>query len=222
MRHYIHSLSHRAEFIIVVLVAFAAPFLKSTLTLLAPGSTAPIFEGGLYRLLIWESALLIALGSFLSARGWSLERLGFRPRRWDAPIAVGLVILFYVAYYAIGLIMVQIFPSMIVGSSSLLAPGLSLATVLTSSALNGLFEELFVCGYVITALKNSRSTLFAVSFSIGIRVAYHLYQGVLGVFSIVLAGLIFGCWFARTRRLWPAIVAHAIIDLVGLWSYVGR
>ena len=39
---------------------------------------------------------------------------------------------------------------------------------------------------------------------------------VVGVLGIVPMALLFAYWYAHTRRLWPLIVAHAILDLVGL------
>jgi membrane protease YdiL (CAAX protease family) len=36
--------------------------------------------------------------------------------------------------------------------------------------------------------------------------------------AIIAMGLIFGYWFARTRQLWPAIVAHAFLNLLA-WTY---
>ena len=58
--------------------------------------------------------------------------------------------------------------------------------------------------------------------SAGIRVAYHHYQGPMAVLGIVPFALILTIWFARTRRLAPLIVAHAIVDFVGfaVASYV--
>jgi membrane protease YdiL (CAAX protease family) len=61
----------------------------------------------------------------------------------------------------------------------------------------------------------------AVNISAAIRLSYHLYQGAAGVLSIVPIGLLFGYWFVRTRQLWPLIVAHAILDLVGLAAGAG-
>lgn len=61
----------------------------------------------------------------------------------------------------------------------------------------------------------------AVNISAAIRLSYHLYQGAAGVLSVVPIGLLFAYWFARTRQLWPLIVAHAILDLVGLAAGAG-
>ena len=52
--------------------------------------------------------------------------------------------------------------------------------------------------------------------STGLRVLYHLYQGPLGVLTIVPMGLMFGYIYVRTRKLWPVIVAHVLMDVIGL------
>jgi membrane protease YdiL (CAAX protease family) len=93
-------------------------------------------------------------------------------------------------------------------------------TVGLLSLVNGFFEELFVCAYLINAVKKRRSAIFAINVSVAIRLAYHLYQGPMAVASIVPIGLIFGYWFARTGRLWPLVVAHALMDFLALWPYV--
>ena len=52
-----------------------------------------------------------------------------------------------------------------------------------------------------------------------VRVAYHVYQGPTGALSVLVAGTVLSVWSWRTRRTWPAIVAHATTDLVGLaWA----
>lgn len=100
-----------------------------------------------------------------------------------------------------------------------MTPGISLATVLAVSLLNPIFEEVFVCGYVIAALKNTRSIPFSINTSVGIRLTYHLYQGTVGLISIIPLGLVFAYWFAKTGRLWPLVIAHGIFDFAGLVVY---
>jgi uncharacterized protein len=53
-------------------------------------------------------------------------------------------------------------------------------------------------------------------------VSYHLYQGALGVVMALPMGLVFTLVFARTGRLWPLVIAHALLDFVALVSYIGR
>lgn len=82
--------------------------------------------------------------------------------------------------------------------------------------VNPFFEEVWVCGYLMTVLKRSHNPWLAISASVVLRVLYHLYQGARGVLSITPVGLIFGVWYARTGRLWPLIVAHSVADLLAL------
>ncbi|OQP81847.1 MULTISPECIES: CPBP family intramembrane glutamic endopeptidase [Xanthomonas] len=59
---------------------------------------------------------------------------------------------------------------------------------------------------------------YAVSVRLG-SLRYHLYQGPIGAISILMLGLILGWWMARRGRLWPAILAHGVLDLLGLMVY---
>ncbi len=136
-----------------------------------------------------------------------------------------------------------------------MSEGLSWSTVIVASVINPFYEEIFVCGYVISVLSAHRaraavalsrvtaegkvesvgieaaqptplavqaaSLAMAVNVSAVIRLSYHLYQGVAGVLAIVPLGLLFGFWFARTRQLWPLIVAHAILDFVAFAARMG-
>src|SRR5262249_838397 len=86
--------------------------------------------------------------------------------------------------------------------------------VIAVSIVNPVFEEMFVCGYLITVLKERFGVTTAVNVSAGIRVFYHLYQGAMAVVGITPLALLFGYWFARTGRLWPLIVAHALQDFI--------
>ena len=38
-------------------------------------------------------------------------------------------------------------------------------------------------------------------------------QGLAGAEQATLVGLVMGTWYARTRRIWPAMIAHAAFDL---------
>ena len=93
--------------------------------------------------------------------------------------------------------------------------------VFFASTVNGIFEELFVVGYIITALREVRGVWTAINASTVLRLLYHLYQGPIGVITIVPMGLLYGYVYARTRQLWPLIFAHVLIDIVGL-SALGR
>ena len=57
------------------------------------------------------------------------------------------------------------------------------------------------------------SASVAVAASALLRAAYHLYQGWGGFLGNLVLGAVFGGLFVRTRRTWPLVVAHALIDV---------
>jgi len=220
MKEIFRSLTARAEFLLVVLAAFGYLILISVLRgfdLLAQQSLSP---GGLASILVFEFVVGGTLGLFLWLRGWSLSKLGLKPTAADT--GVGLILLggVLILSYAVELATLYVSPETMAHMRDIYdrlhgaaAPvGLAVAV----SIVNALYEEIFVTGYVVTALKQARSDWFAVNVSVGIRLAYHLYQGQMGVLTVLPLGLIFGFWFARTGRLWPLVVAHAAMDMLAL------
>lgn len=82
------------------------------------------------------------------------------------------------------------------------------------SLLAGLGEELAFRGYVLAVLGPMTGpwvavVLGAVPFSV-----LHGYQGPLGVARTGVLGLLLGASLVLTGSLWPAVVAHAAVDVV--------
>jgi membrane protease YdiL (CAAX protease family) len=88
--------------------------------------------------------------------------------------------------------------------------------VLAVSLLNPMFEELLVLAYVVQSMRKRFGLMTAMNVSIAIRLMYHLYQGPLAVIPIALFGVLVTVVYVRLGRLWPVVVAHALLDLVGL------
>ncbi len=221
MQELIRRLPPKAEFTIVVMLAFGYFILGSLIYAFAPNVHATaVSDRGLRWLLGYEGVMLLLLSAFLWVRGWRPGQLGLRPGLKDTVIGLGLAAVGYIAYLLVWLVASSLVPSLGYSLHGVAGGGLGLATVVAVSILNPFFEEIFVCGYVISALKTSRGVYFAVNVSVAIRLAYHLYQGALGVIGIVPLGLIFGHWFARTGRLWPVVVAHALFDFIALLAFV--
>jgi uncharacterized protein len=86
--------------------------------------------------------------------------------------------------------------------------------VLVLDALEaGLLEEVIVAAYLITRLRQLRwSPVAAIAASAVLRGAYHLYQGWGGFLGNLAMGVLFGFVFVRTRRAWPLVIAHALLD----------
>jgi membrane protease YdiL (CAAX protease family) len=82
--------------------------------------------------------------------------------------------------------------------------------------LIGFREELIFRGYLINRFERIfNSTFAAVIFSSLLFGFMHLYQGWYGVISTASLGLVYAIFFARFRRLWPLVAAHAVTDFIG-------
>jgi membrane protease YdiL (CAAX protease family) len=94
--------------------------------------------------------------------------------------------------------------------------------VLILNALGAaLLEEVIVAGYLITRLQQlGAGPVPAVGTSALLRGGYHLYQGFGGFFGNLAMGLLFGGWFVRTRRTWPLVIAHFLLDLAAGIGYL--
>lgn len=220
MKALLRALSDKAEFSIVVLIAFGYFILGSVLSVLAPAGGGHIGESNLQFLLVYETIVFCVLWGFLYLRGWRFAAVGLAPSLRDSLVGVGIAMFLYLVYNVLWILFGQFIPGLHQHAAHLVTPNLSLITVLSVSVLNPVFEEVFVCGYLITALRKKRSLTFAVNVSIAVRMAYHLYQGSIGVFNIIPLGIVYAYWFARTGRLWPLVIAHGLFDFLAMVYYV--
>ena len=93
--------------------------------------------------------------------------------------------------------------------------------LLLSAFQNGFAEEVVVVGFMLTRLRQlGWSNQRALAASAVLRGSYHLYQGFGGFAGNLVMGLIFGYWFQRTRRVWPLVIAHFVIDAVSFIGYI--
>lgn len=222
MRKFLQSLPPGAEFLIVIVVAFGPFIVESLFAALHPGAGPHHTAESLDYLVAYELALLGALGTFLYFRGWSLKRLGFAPTLLDTAIGLGLGLFVVLSYAFIWSVLATYLPQLAAAAShtEVVTPGVPLVTAASVVIVNPVFEEVFVAGYTITVLKDTRGKSFAFNASVAIRLLYHLYQGVLGVITVIPLGLILAFWYMRTGKLWPLIVAHAALDGVAVVQLV--
>ncbi len=94
--------------------------------------------------------------------------------------------------------------------------------VLFLSAIEtALVEEVIVVAYMITRLRQLGATgAAALGVSALLRATYHLYQGWGGFLGNLALGLLFGFVFVRTRRAWPLVIAHLLVDAVAGIGYL--
>ncbi|MGV0743206.1 CPBP family intramembrane glutamic endopeptidase [Mycolicibacterium sp. XJ870] len=85
---------------------------------------------------------------------------------------------------------------------------------------NGWAEEIIIVAFLLTRLRQlDVSPGRALVISSLLRGAYHLYQGYSAGLGNIVMGLVFGYVWQRTGRLWPLIIAHALIDAVAFVGY---
>lgn len=83
-----------------------------------------------------------------------------------------------------------------------------------NAAEAALVEEVIVLAYLVTRLRQiERSPWAAVGASALLRATYHLYQGWGGFAGNLAMGLLFAWLFVRTRRAWPFVLAHFLVDV---------
>ena len=223
MRKFITSLPAWAEFAFVCVLAFGLFIYASLSYVVRPATHAHYSPATFLRLTIIELGLTAVLGVFLWLRGWSFRRLGLAPRINDVAIAVLLFAGVYFAWAVVFYLTYALSPQFATGmgatAAGIVDRGIPLWIVGVNTVVNPVFEEVFETGYIVAALKRDDNVWLAVNVSVAIRLACHLYQGALGVLSIIPTGLIFAFWFARTGRLWPVILAHAAMDLIAVLHY---
>lgn len=86
--------------------------------------------------------------------------------------------------------------------------------LMLNAAAAALLEELVAVAYLVTRLRQIGLTeIAAIGSSALLRATYHLYQGWGGFLGNLAMGLLFGLVFVRTRRVWPLVIAHLLLDV---------
>ena len=92
--------------------------------------------------------------------------------------------------------------------------------LILSAIQNAVLEEVVVVGYLVTRLRDLGLRLWSVVLiSAVLRGSYHLYQGFGAFVGNAVMGVVFALFFIRTRRVWPLIVAHSLLDIVAFVGY---
>lgn len=222
MRRYLQALSVRTEFALVIVGAFGLLIAASLVAVIKPAARAPMSDAYLASVLGYELMVMAVLLPFLRVRGWSFKRIGLRVTAVDTLIGFALALANLLTFYAGYALVASLWPRAALAMSmpGFFSQNLSLSAVIAVSIVNPIFEETFVCGYVISVLKERFDAWTGINVSVAIRLLYHLYQGAVATINVVPTGLILGIWYARTGRLWPVIVAHALWDFLPLLYYV--
>lgn len=166
----------------------------------------------------WQCVVGSILATMLVWRGWPLkELLSFRGSA-DVLATAGVLIATLVAIALTVAIIAGVFHA----SSDLRLlfiqklTGVAILADVGLNIVNPIFEELLWLGYWFRRFEG-RSPALAWTVSLGLRCVAHLYKGLLGAATVLPLAAVFTAYYARTKRLWPPIVVHAILDAIALF-----
>jgi membrane protease YdiL (CAAX protease family) len=165
-----------------------------------------------------------ALGLYLLWRsGVDLRtRLGLDRRRPWSDLGTGVALCAVIGIPGIALYLgaVALDINLTVEVSTLNDVWWRLPVLVLAAIENGFLEEVLVVGYLVTRLDQLKVPGWAaVAVSAVLRGSYHLYQGFGGFLGNAVMGVVFASWFRRTRRLWPLVIAHSLLDIVSFVGY---
>ena len=212
------------EFFLIVLLAFGLFSVASVRALFGPltGRAALLFDDHrVWTLLIYQVSVAPVIGYILWERGWKWPDFSVRisPRGVLQGFALALVAF---ALLKAGFLLTSSVATASMAPAAMALPAgpgfLAIGGMLMAAVVKAVFEEVLVCGYVVQSLRGRFGIALAVNASIAIRMSFHLYQGPGAFLSFALFGLIFTFFYIRTGRLWPLIVAHALLEAVALLS----
>jgi membrane protease YdiL (CAAX protease family) len=203
-----------------VTLSTAGVFTAISLSSLAHGVTAHNHTTfGLLRLLAMETVMAAFWVHKLRREGWRLSSVTLPFAAGDVLFGIGLWILALVAYVMTWMIVAKQAPGFVKMAASIHFGGtVSWWSALLLVAINPIAEEFLYLGFVANVLR-SRSYAAALWGSTLVRTAVHLYQGPLAFLAIAPSGVVLAWYYLESRRIWPAIVAHAVMDLYALRLY---
>jgi membrane protease YdiL (CAAX protease family) len=154
------------------------------------------------------------------------EGLGAIGLDWDRPrndIALGIALFAVIGLVGLGLYLGAV--ALDVNRFVIPAPPSghwwTVPVVFLNAAEAAVLEEVIVVGYLITRLRQLRWTpVAAIAASSVLRASYHLYQGWGGFLGNLAMGLLFAAVFVRTRRTWPLVIAHFLLDVAAALGFL--
>lgn len=187
-----------------------------------PAATDPYFtNASLIGLVIFEIFLFALVAPVLRLRGWTLPAIGLSPTARQTLAGFLLAPLGLLIFALVDAIGPGSAPNATTDAAMIPSANLAFGTILGVSLINAIYEEVFVTGYLIEAVSERSSVIYAVAGSALLRASYHLYQGPVAAISIGLLGLAFALLYVRGRVLWPIIVAHTILDVIAFLATAG-
>jgi membrane protease YdiL (CAAX protease family) len=212
---WIRSRSLAFEFLFVFCVAWMPNILAAISWFILQPVPVGIDQEAIWNGIVFEGAILAIVFPVLALRGWNGARLGLAWDKRDLPLGLGIAIALTVAFWLVDVLAGG-------GSDTVdITPGLDVGLVLAFSFLNAFFEEVLLLGYIVGLAGERGRMVDGIWATVAIRFLCHVYQGTWVAIEVAAMGVAFGYLFARTRRAWPLVIAHATYDAAVLLGYLG-
>jgi uncharacterized protein len=211
------------EFFLVVLLAFGLFSVASVRALFGPltGRAALLFDDHrVWTLLVYQLSVAPVIMYILWERGWKWPDFTVHVTPRGVLQGMGLGIVAFALSKAAFLMTSSVATASVAPAAAVAVPAaaglLTVAGILGAAIVKAVFEEILVVGYVIQSLRGRFGIALAVNASIALRMSFHLYQGPGAFLTFAVLGLVFTLFYIRTGRLWPLIVAHALVEAIHL------
>lgn len=200
------------------------PLASQTVSILVPQAQASLLDLIKQLLTILRGFAWGALGLYLLWRsGVNLQRrlgLDFRKPWADLGVGVALAAVIGIPGLVFYLVAVNAGINLTVAPTTLNDVWWRLPVLILAAVENGFLEEVLVVGYLLTRLDQLKvPAVAAIGISAVLRGSYHLYQGFGGFIGNAVMGVVFAWLFRRTRRLWPLVIAHSLLDIAVFVGY---
>lgn len=164
--------------------------------------------------MVTEIGLAAFAAGYLGIRGYRLRDLVPSPTLRGTLIGGGLFVVILLLASAAQSLLALGLPALR-EARDIVQVAASPAMIVAMSLVNGLYEEVFLLGFLQAALTRAEPH-FAVGAVLLLRLSYHLYQGLAGTAFAVVFGAVLGYYYLRSGKLWPAVAAHVAADIYGL------
>lgn len=215
MQTRIRSLDPWTEFAVVIGICLGWSIFESVRDFALGRPLPRITESDVLFLVAFELVATLLAGGLLRVRGWSWSAFNVQVSVRTTAGGLLLVLASYASFIA-GAMVVALTP----GGEELLRAlpefqGVSIPVAVLGALVNGCFEELILVGYVFRVLE-SQGLGIAMGASVLLRVLMNVSQGPLGATGILLLGMLYGVIYWDHRQLWPLMLAHVVLDFLGL------
>jgi membrane protease YdiL (CAAX protease family) len=210
---------------VAVILLYWASTLAQTLLRPEPPSLPPTMQDLALRVALRSALVLGVAWVLLRATRESFVTLGLKPEGFRS---LGGGILFGVGVFVLVNIVLNVAIRVALavlkvpaggGVSALFQHRSDWPYWLFAAVVGGGLTEEVERAFILTRLEGlfgRRALGFAVAVDVFMFGFAHLYQGLAGAMLAGCAGLAFALIFLRRRRVWDAVVAHAVYDLIGV------